>query len=339
MSHPDPPINVVAIPYNASATIYWTAPNNNGGTINKYTVVSIPDNQMVVTPGETITNIFGLTNGMSYRFGVFATNKYGISDISVLSLPVIPIKKTLPLSPRNQVALTRPESAYLYWNSPSLNGGENIIKYTITRLDTGEKFIYNVFESNPYILYEYSYLWTGIDNNSEYYFSIYCSTSLGKSIDVFFNSVVPSPVPYPPTNVNITTIFNDLTSATVYWTPPVFNPIATDIINYGIVTEPAMSNTPLIVGRNNTSWVITGLDPGVAYYFYVYAINDAGISDYSNRAGPNQIINKFITIGYKPFITGGNDPSITKRMKYANSIGRLRKSQYINYGGGASFYT
>lgn len=339
MSRPNPPIYVVAIPYNASATVYWTAPNDNGGAIYQYTVVSIPDNQMVITPGDTITNIFGLTNGVSYQFGVTATNQYGVSDMSVLSIPVTPFKKTLPSPPQNPVALTRPEAINLTWNSPNNNGGENIIQYTITLLDTGQKVVQDVFEYDPGILYSYSYLWKNLVNNSSYSFSISCATTLGSSIDVFFNSAIPSPVPYPPTGVYLETNFNDLTSATIFWTPPVMDPIMTAITNYVIVTEPLLPNGPVVVGPNNTSWVITGLSPSYEYYFYIYAVNDAGNSANSPRVGPNQIIRNFNPVGYKPLVTGGNDPSISKKMRYAYGIGRLRKSQYVNYGGGASFYT
>lgn len=339
MSRPFPPINVVAIPYNASATVYWTAPNDGGGTIYQYTVVSIPDNQMVITPGDTITNIFGLTNGVSYQFGVTATNQYGVSDMSILSYSITPFEKTLPSPPQNQVAYTHPESILLTWNSPLNNGGENIIQYKITLLDTGQQIVYPVFESDPGVLYNYNYVWQNLVNNTAYSFSISCSTSLGNSIDVFFNSAVPSPVPNPPTGVYLETNFNDLTSATLYWTPPVMDPIMTPLTNYVIITEPPFSNSPLILGPNNTSWVITGLNPSTVYYFFVYAVNDAGNSAFSQRVGPNQILRHFNNVGYKPLVTGGNNPSISKRMRYAYSIGRLRKSQYVNYGGGAAFYT
>lgn len=342
MSRPFPPFNVVAIPYNASATVYWNAPTNDGGgAIYQYTVISIPDNQMVITPGVTITNIFGLTNGTSYQFGVIATNQYGDSDMSVFSLPITPLEKTLPQPPQNPVAHTRPEAIYLTWNSPTNNGGENITGYTITLLETGQHVVYPVFEDNPDPNYPYNhgYLWKNLVNNYSYSFSISCFTVLGNSIDAFFNSAIPSPVPLPPTGVYLETNFNDLTSATVYWTPPVMDPIMTGITNYVIISEPPYSNSPMTVGPSNTSWVMVGLNPSVSYYFYVYAVNEAGNSNLSNPAGPNQILSNRTPVIYKPLVTGGNDPSISQKMRYAYGIGRLRKSQYVNYGGGAAFYT
>ena len=339
MSRPDPPINVVAVPFNACATVYWTAPDDHGGYIYQYTVVSFPDNQMVVTPGETITSIFGLTNGVEYQFGVIATNQYGDSDMSALSSRVTPHEKTLPSPPLNQMAFTRPNAIFLTWDSPSSNGGEPVIQYTITRTDTGEQWIYPVSEDDPGITHSYNYLWENLDNYTVYSFTISCSTSLGKSIEAFFGSIAPSPAPYPPTNVYIETNFNDLTFATVFWTPSATDPLILPVTNYVIVVEPSLSYTPLTVGPTNTSWTITGLNPSVVYYFYVYAINDSGSSAYSSVAGPNQIIRNFNPVGYKPLVTGGNDPSLSKKMRYAYSIGRLRKSQYVNYGGGAAFYT
>jgi len=344
MYRPNIPVRVNAIPDDAFATVFWTAPttdvygNDITGEIIQYTVTSSPDNQRVNTRGSTITKIFGLRIGVPYTFTVTARNNYGVSDNSLPSDPIIPFKKTLSDPPINLNASTRPNSLLLSWSRPLNNGGSSILYYTITLLDSVpiKRVIFTPPTNND--TGSYSYLWNNLLNNTSYSFSISCTTSLGNSFEAYI-SANPSDVPYPPTNVYLENASDIYTSAIVYWTPPVMDIGITPIISYTIVVQPSITNSPVIVGPNETSKLIEGLNPFVGYYFYVYATNSAGDSLNSSIVGPNHIIQNSKPVNYKKFVTGGNDPSISKRMLYAYSIGRLRKSQYINYGGGAAFYT
>lgn len=320
MSRPDAPYNVVATPYNASAIVYWSPPPE--GIIRQYTVFSIPGNKMMITPGTTITHIFGLTNGIPYQFQVVATDQYGeSSDASVLSDPIVPILKLLPGPPRNLQSYTRPRSILLTWDSPLNNGGNNILYYTITLLDTdtGQTYVkYAIPGKN-----NYEYTWENLDNYTVYPFSITCTTSLGNSIQVFFPEKTPRPLPNPPTRVYIEPNCN-LTLTTIYWTPSFLGPNDLPITEYVIEAEPPLPS-PLRIDPSQTRWRITGLNPSVAYVFYMYAINEAGRSIDSLLTGPNQI---FKAPREKRFVTGGNDPSISKKMRMSQL---LRRYQYMNH--------
>lgn len=338
MSRPDPPINVVAVPYNASAHVQWDHPNNNGGYIYQYTVISTPGSQLVVTPGVNETNIFGLENGVSYTFQVIATNVYGDSILSASSNPITPIAKTLPTPPRFLASYPGNGAIRLTWKSPVDNGGETVVGYILTRLDTSEQVFVEASETET-IVYSYEYLWEGLVNNAAYSFSIFCFTSLGNSIDAFFPTASPSPVPYPPTNLWIEASSNVKTLLTLHWTSSQTDSRILPVTSYTIISFPPLPNTPITVDSSYTSWLFTDLNPGVAYYFVMYATNPVGNSIDSNPSLPNQIIIDYQTPIYKPLVTGGNDPTVSGRMRYAYSIGRLRKSQYINYNSGAAFYT
>jgi parallel beta-helix repeat protein len=85
---PDAPTSVVATAGNASASVTFSAPANNGGSIiTGYIVTSIPSGGIDTNAGSTSLNrtITGLTNGMSYYFLVKAINTVGNSSLTAAS--------------------------------------------------------------------------------------------------------------------------------------------------------------------------------------------------------------------------------------------------------------
>ena len=87
---PGPPTSVVATAGNASASVAFVAPTNNGGSaITGYTVTSSPGG-ITATGATSPINVTGLTNGTSYTFSVVATNAIGNSSPSTASSAVTP---------------------------------------------------------------------------------------------------------------------------------------------------------------------------------------------------------------------------------------------------------
>ena len=89
---PGAPTNVVATAGNASASVTWKAPANNGGAaITAYTVTSAPGAKTCSTNGATSCTVSGLTNGTAYTFTVKATNSAGTGPASAASNAVTPV--------------------------------------------------------------------------------------------------------------------------------------------------------------------------------------------------------------------------------------------------------
>ena len=84
-----PTITNVTAGYTA-ATVFFTAPLNNGGSpIISYTVVSNPANISITGYSSPIT-VTGLTNGVTYTFTIVATNSNGNSAVSNTSAGATP---------------------------------------------------------------------------------------------------------------------------------------------------------------------------------------------------------------------------------------------------------
>ena len=91
VTRPNAPTGVLAVAGNSEATVSWNAPVSNGGTaITGYTVTALEDSSKSCTTSETSCVVFGLTNGVSYRFTVTAANSVGDSEGSTSSDAVTP---------------------------------------------------------------------------------------------------------------------------------------------------------------------------------------------------------------------------------------------------------
>ena len=88
---PGAPTTVTAVAGNIQATVSFTAPVSNGGSVvTGYTVTSNPGS-ITITGSSSPIIVTGLTNGTSYTFTVVATNAAGNSVSSVASSAVTPI--------------------------------------------------------------------------------------------------------------------------------------------------------------------------------------------------------------------------------------------------------
>ena len=88
---PGAPTSPVATAGNTQASVAFTAPASDGGSvITGYTVTSSPGN-LTSTGASSPRVVTGLSNGTSYTFTVVATNAVGNSSPSVASAAVTPV--------------------------------------------------------------------------------------------------------------------------------------------------------------------------------------------------------------------------------------------------------
>lgn len=87
---PGAPSGVVAVTGVQQASIYWTAPSDNGSEITGYTVTAEPGGATCSTSGAVGCTIAGLEAGRSYTFAVTARNGDGRGPSSAASNTVFP---------------------------------------------------------------------------------------------------------------------------------------------------------------------------------------------------------------------------------------------------------
>ncbi|SFK66851.1 Fibronectin type III domain-containing protein [Paenibacillus sp. 1_12] len=120
---PAAPTNVTAFAGNGQATVTFTAPTDNGGSvITGYEVTVLPGN-ITVTGATSPITINGLANGVSYTFTVKAVNGAGKSVSSVESNMVLPMSSSNSNSNSNSASSTPEASA----TPETSNTGVNVL--------------------------------------------------------------------------------------------------------------------------------------------------------------------------------------------------------------------
>lgn len=282
---PSAPLSPTATPANASASVSWAAPTNNGGsTISAYTVTSSPGGFTCTTTGALTCIVTGLTNGTSYTFTVTATNASGTGPASVATSPVTPF--TTPGTPTSVVAQSYTNAQSLVtWNAPTTNGGSPITDYSVE------------YSAAPYTSWSVAttsvtlthYTVTGLTNGTSYEFQVAASNAAGPGAwSTPSAPTIPATTANAPTGVTPTS--NVSTSVPLSWTAPTSTG-GTPVTSYTIEYSPSPYTTWAIATTSpssctTTSCTVTGLTNGTSYEFQVAAINNAGTGPYSAASSP-----------------------------------------------------
>jgi invasion protein IalB len=261
---PNSPANVVAVASGGSASVSWTAPNDKGFPITRYTVTANPSGRQA-TSTEPDAVVSGLLNGQSYTFTVTATNQGGTSLPSTPSNAVIPVGPPDP--PTGVFAAVGPSSANVSWNAPN-DGGKPITGYTITANPGGS--VVKTIGTSAVV--------NGLTNGTSYTFTVYATNDLGDGDSSLpSNPVTPAIAPDVPTNV--VALPGNL-AVTLTWTAP--NDNGAPIIGYSVVTSPGGATT----NASASGVTIGNLTNGTAYTFTVTATNAVGTSVASAASAP-----------------------------------------------------
>jgi hypothetical protein len=181
---------------NLSATVNWTPPVSDGGSlITGYSVQAFDGAVLAHTQAvgnDTSAVVTGLTNGTSYRFKVAAVNAEGTGAFSALTTPAV-TPATVPGQPTIGAATAGDTWAFVRWTAPTSNGGSPVTGYSVQAFDG------DVLRSTQAFGNATSVEMTGLSNGTSYRFQVQAINAVGASaFSELSVAVTPQPAVTPP---------------------------------------------------------------------------------------------------------------------------------------------
>ena len=274
---PGAPTDLVAYSGDRSATIKWSAPNDNGQPITSYRVRSLESPSKTCTyavpdSGDVANTctVSGLTNGTTYTFSVTATNAVGTSLAPPPSNQVVP--STVPSAPLSVTAALSGTTATIQWSASAPNG-RPINSYVVTSVQDPSKSCVAVAVQG---VIRRSCSISDLDFAVAYTFTVVAISDAGTSVpSAPSNQVMATKVPDAPTSV---TASGEDGAAVVSWVDSVT--YGASVTSYVVKTVSNATKTCTLSAPfgDDRSCRISGLANGVSYRFTVVANSAAGAS-------------------------------------------------------------
>jgi RHS repeat-associated protein len=273
-SPPTAPSGLVASPGDREATLYWTAPAADGGSVlTGYRIVTTPGGLSVTVPGDrTFAQITGLDNAVGYRFTLVAANAQGDGPASAPSDEVIPFGP--PGAPSLVQGTQSDGTALVRWSAPASDGGRPIFGYTVTAEPGSLTAAVPAGETSRLI--------TGLTNGTAYTVQVTATNLAGAGpAAAASDPITLLTFPDEPTGVQAT---GGNATATVTWVAPASDG-GSPIQQYVVVSHPG--NQQVVVDGTVLRATVSGLTNGTSYVFTVRAANAQG-------SGPESIRSNFV---------------------------------------------
>ena len=306
---PGAPIINTATPGNASITISFSAPEDNGGNaITGYSYSYFPDSSYnPIGPSPTTFSIPGLNNGTSYTIYLKATNSVG-NTLVASSTTLTP--RTVPIAPTIDTIIPRDSALQVSLLPPTNNGGSSITGYYYTINDGTPLFGSSAINT--------AFLIPNLVNGNTYTIAVLAENAAGLSVASSSVSRIPYTVPDSPLIDTIVYTLNTITMT---------------------VNEPASNGGNAITGYyyviGNSGYQILGNVSGVSYT----------ISELANSRNTAVNIYAQNAAGYSaPFIIPSQNipdrpevvPNIIRlRSSFSNNLSYYKPGSLSTSGGGS----
>jgi len=314
ISVPDAPTAITATLNGTTASVAFTAPANNGGSlITSYTVTAYDGSGVAISPAITVTGasspisvpnlVSAASPGNSYKFKVKATNAIGTGAESSFSNTVAVITPSAPAAPTiGAAAFIGNSTSPLYsvsFTPPTNTGSAPITSYTATLYMAGVATAFTVSGTSSPITFSPPAGATAPSGGNPYTFVVTATNSVGTSSPSSASNAITSSIATSMTlagapTITGVTIAQGATTASVALTAPgsagtqAFTKYKVVALVNGVATvESTVTGTSSPV-------TLPGLTTGITYTFIAYAINYEltasagveGVSPPSNEFGP-----------------------------------------------------
>ena len=267
---PDRP-SLTATPGYQVITVTWPAVTN----ADSYVLYAWDQTwSLIDTVTGTSYDHTGLTVGQTYYYQARAMNANNVlgalsalANATVLSTPNIS-------APTSFSAVRGDEQVTLTWAAPSNTAGQTIAKYEYRYVESGGAFPTTWKDAGNVLTVTV----TELDSGTQYNFEVRAVSETDAVGNTASRSATPSTVPGAPT-LTATATHN---SVTLTWTAPSDDGGA-DITSYRIQREndDATWTTRYNPPSSVTTWRDSGLTNGIEYTYRIFAINLAGMSDWT----------------------------------------------------------
>ena len=280
---------------NASLTVSWAAPADNGADISDYDVQYRPctySTDLTCSTPSTATwgswtewnasntstatsaTVTGLTNGTAYQVQVRAANSKGDSAWSASSAAAYP--STVPGTPAAPSLTFGSQQLTVSWSAPSSDGGADVSGYKVGRCSTGcdtaSNWTVTILTGTGTTT-----TLTGLTNGTSYQVRVLATNRAGDG--AWSSSTTESPA-YKPGQPAAPTATRGNQSITVSWAAPADGGAAISDYNVNYREQNKATVNHPFTGTGTTT-TITGLTNGKQYQVTVQAVNKAGMSDWS----------------------------------------------------------
>lgn len=259
-----------------SAVVSWSAPKNNGATIDNYKVVLHKDGAFLRAEETTSRSVTwtDLDPNADYRSAVTAHNSEGWSGYS--SYVNWTTSAAPPEAPINlTVSQVMPTSFRLSWDAPTFTGGLSLIGYRVQVATDGSfnNLVYNTYLDSTSRVRDIS----GLDPDTVYYARVRAANSAYNGpYSATTSASTAIGTPGAPLNPTITDL--GATTVTLTWDPPTSDGGGA-IDHYRV----ELSSPSKYVTTPSTQVTVEGLTPGEDAWLRVQAHNSAGYGPWSTR--------------------------------------------------------
>jgi predicted phage tail protein len=283
---PNAPTAVTAGRGDASATLSWTAPADDGGRpVIGYRITPTTGGvaQTPIPTGSSATNfrVNGLSNGSVYTFKVAAINSVGVGADSNDSNAVTPRADSVPDAPTSVSATRGDASAGVDWTAPADDGGRAITGYRVTPYVGTTAQAPTVTSSTA----THATVNT-LTNGTAYTFRVAAINAVGTGADsADTNAVTPQAPRVPDAPMQLNGMRGDA-QVSLDWKAPADDG-GSAITSYRVTPYiGTTAQSPLDTGSAASKYTVTGLTNNTAYTFRVAAVNAIGTSANSAASDP-----------------------------------------------------
>lgn len=253
-----------------TALLTWEEPSSGAdfdGYRVYYQIVEDPDSvaSLNVSPSSTSYILENLQPGQKYLMWIAAYSTQGVSQATQqIDLRMPGGTAALPGTPWNvRASSTEPTSIILQWNSP--RSGGDVERYQIYYRPSEDSSVYQVPVRGDVLTRTI----TGLQTDMEYMVWIEAVNSAGSGprSEVIYVQT-PSEAPGEPQNLQVES--TELTSVTITWEAPTSGgELEGYRIYYQRVGDDGMRSPTRVIGPDEYSFTLTGLEQGTDYRIYL----------------------------------------------------------------------